>query len=376
MRWNVKLKDLTIKDLMLILLVACLAIIGLLKLDVLSLILHMMIEVIKPFVLGIVFAFLLNLPMEMIQKKIGHHRVLSLLISLIAVFGLLGFLVVIISPQIVQNIRSLVDTFPTDLNSVELMVKDVMTYLQIESDVQAEIIENISVYFSNVGDYLVSRLPDALESVKNFFSHLTTLGLGFIISIYLVIAKEGVLRQLNLLLEAMFNEKVVENLKSLGKLVNHTFTNFVSGQMMEALIIGVLCYIGCLIFGFPNAAINGVMIGITNIIPIFGPIIGTFICALLMFFSSPIQAILFVIFGTCLQQFESHLIYPQVVGTSVGLPPLYVMFAVTISGGLFGLVGMIVGLPVFSVLYALTRQWVHQRIDKKNKKKKTEANES
>lgn len=362
---NVKIKDLTIKDLLILLVVVGVAIIGLLKLDVLTRILHTFIEVLKPFVVGVIFAFLLNLPMQMIQKKLKLNKVVALMLSLVAVFGLFGFLVVIITPQIVENVRSLVASLPTDLHSVEKTLKEIMRYFQVEPAIQREIISNITLYFSSLADFILSRLPDALEGVKNVFSSLTTIGLGFIVSIYLVLAKKEVLRQLNLFTQAIFKPNTVQRLSNLGQLINHTFTNFVSGQMMEALIIGVLCYIGCLIFGFPNPAINGVMIGITNVIPIFGPIIGTFICALLMFFSSPLQAILFVIFGTCLQQFESHLIYPQVVGTSVGLPPLYVMFAVTISGGLFGLPGMVIGLPVFSVLYALCKSWVHGRLERK-----------
>lgn len=365
MRFNVKIKDLTIKDLLTILVVVGIAAIGLLKLDVLTMTLHTLIEVIKPFVFGIVFAFLLNLPMQMIEKKLGLNKIASLLLSLLAIFGLFTFLVVIITPQMVENIRSLVASLPTDMTSLEHMLQETMTYFKIDLPTQQAIIRNITLYFSSIADFILARVPDALQSVKNFFSSLTTIGLGFIMSIYLVLAKKEVLRQLSLLMQAIFKQQTVEKCRQLGHLINHTFTNFVCGQLMEALIIGVLCYLGCLIFNFPNAAINGVLIGMTNVVPIFGPIIGTFICALLMFFSSPLQALLFIIFGTLLQQFESHLIYPQVVGTSVGLPPLYVMFAVTISGGLFGLVGMVIGLPIFSVLYALCRSWVHQRIKQK-----------
>ena len=140
------------------------------------------------------------------------------------------------------------------------------------------------------------------------------------------------------------------------------FPAFITGQLVEAVIIGVLCYIGCLVLGFPYAPILGVIIGCTNIIPIFGAIFGVVLCALLVAFVNPLQGVFFVIFGICLQQFESNLIYPRVVGTSVGLSGLWVLFAITVGGGLFGFAGMLLGLPTFSVIYSLLREEMNRRV--------------
>lgn len=365
MNWNVKLREMTIKDLLMVLGVIALVVVIGWKLEFVMRILTIFFKVIQPVLLGVVFAFLLNLPMQFFLKKFPGKKVLSLILALFCVLLTLTIIVLIVSPQIVENIKSLVTRFPTDMESVESLIREVMDYFNISHEVQDTMIQNMNVYVNQAVDYILARLPDALEMVRNFISEITNIFLSLIISIYILLAKNKVLRQCRLLSQALFSKKINDSLRELMDLIYTTFSNFVSGQLLEALIIGVLCYIGCLIFRFPNPSINAVLIGCTNVIPIFGPIIGTAICAMLMVFSSPMQAILFIIFGTLLQQFESHLIYPQVVGNSVGLPPIYVLFAVIICGGMFGLIGMVLGLPIFSVLYELGKRAVHRRIRKK-----------
>ena len=365
MNWNVKLREMTIKDLLMILGMIALAVFLVWKLDMVMRVLMVFFRVIQPLLLGVVFAFLLNLPMQFFLKKFPGKKVFSLVLSLLCVLLAITIIVLIVSPQIVDNIKSLVMRFPTDMESAESLIREIMDYFNISSDVQETLIQNLNVYVNQAVDYILARLPDAIGVVRNFISEITNILLGLIISIYIILAKSKVLRQCSLLSQALFSKKVNATLREMVDLIYATFSNFVSGQLLEALIIGVLCYIGCLIFRFPNPTINAVLIGCTNVIPIFGPIIGTAICAILMVFSSPMQAIFFVIFGTLLQQFESHLIYPQVVGNSVGLPPIYVLFAVTICGGMFGLIGMVLGLPIFSILYELGKRAVHRRIQKK-----------
>ena len=170
------------------------------------------------------------------------------------------------------------------------------------------------------------------------------------------------IRQLKRALFAFCSEKKYHYLLHVGELVNKTFSSFLTGQLTEAIIIGVLCYIGCLVFRFPYAPILSVIIGCTNIIPIFGAIFGVAVSALLVAFVNPLQGVFFVIFGIVLQQFESNLIYPKVVGGSVGLSGLWVLFAITIGGGLFGFVGMLLGLPTFSVIYFLLREEINRRV--------------
>ena len=169
----------------------------------------------------------------------------------------------------------------------------------------------------------------------------------------------------NYLFQAFLSEKQNKWIVKIAKLTSQTFHNFVTGQLLEAVIIAILCYIGCLILKFPYAQIISVLIGVTNMIPIFGAIMGVMISALLVAMVNPIQALFFIIFGIALQQFESNLIYPRVVGNSVGLSGLWVLFAITIGGGLFGFSGMILGLPIFSIIYSLLKEATYKRIKAK-----------
>jgi predicted PurR-regulated permease PerM len=190
--------------------------------------------------------------------------------------------------------------------------------------------------------------------------------MGIIISIYICFDRDRLAYQSDRVVYALFNEKHYQYIKDVVKLILQTFRQFFTGQITESVIIGVLCYIGCKILNIPYASIAAVVIGITNIIPYFGPFIGATISASLILLVSPIKALIFVIFATLLQQFESNLIYPHVVGSSIGLSALLVLFAITIGGGLFGIVGMIFGLPVFSVIYELFKRYIIIILNNKN----------
>ena len=188
-------------------------------------------------------------------------------------------------------------------------------------------------------------------------------------AIYMLLSKDTLMRQCRKLGQAVLSERHYIQVREIVQLTSETFQNFIAGQLTESLIIGVLCYIGCLILDIPYASIAALVIGFTNIIPYFGPIIGAFISSLLILFISPIKMVVFIIFSTILQQVESNLIYPHVVGGSIGLSALWVLFAVSIGGGLFGIPGMIFGLPTFSVIYELLRRWTNQRMKEKQREK-------
>ena len=192
--------------------------------------------------------------------------------------------------------------------------------------------------------------------------------MGFVMAVYMLLSKDKLLRQVKKVGHAFLNDQKFNQASEVLRLTSSTFENFLAGQLTESVIIGVLCYIGCIILDIPYASIAAVVIGFTNIIPYFGPIIGAVISSVLIIFVSPIKAVIFLIFSTLLQQFESNLIYPHVVGSSVGLSALWVLFAVSAGGGLFGIPGMVFGLPTFSVIYELMRRWTNQRLKEKNTK--------
>ena len=204
-------------------------------------------------------------------------------------------------------------------------------------------------------------LPHLIDMASGFASSIANIFMALVIAVYLTISKNRLITQAKEFLYAFTSKRVNEYLLKVAHLTNVTFANFVTGQLVEAIIIGILCYIGCLILQFPYAPILSVIIGCTNIIPIFGAIFGVGLSALLVAFVDPLQGIFFILFGICLQQFESNLIYPRVVGNTVGLSGLWVLFAITVGGGFFGFAGMLLGLPIFSIIYALLREEMHRR---------------
>ena len=198
-----------------------------------------------------------------------------------------------------------------------------------------------------------------LDFTGTLVSGIVNLIIALAFSFYLLAQKEKLSSNTKKVLFAFFPKKKVTNLLNIIELTDQTFTNFVSGQLLEAVIIGVLCFIGMLIFGMPYAAVISVLVGFTALIPVFGAFIGTAIGAFLILFVSPVKAIWFVVFIIILQQLEGNLIYPKVVGKSVGLPGILVLTAVSIGGSLMGVLGILISVPVCAVLYTLLKRAVN-----------------
>lgn len=329
--------------------------------------LKLIIDILKPFIYGIALAFVFNIPLKYFMNKLPKNlkkgrKLLASLLSIISIIILITILIWIVFPQVVDNVVSLVNAFPGYVDGVIAFGNDLMEKGYISHD----LINELQVYVNEIAnmaiDLLKSLFPQVLGAAGSIASSLKNVVLAVVISVYITISKEKLFRQIKLLLKAFVNDEIRVKIVKVAKLTSQTFENFVTGQLLEAVIIAILCYIGCLILRFPYAPIISVLIGVTNILPIFGAIIGVSISALLVAMVNPIQGLIFIVFGIALQQFESNLIYPRVVGSSVGLSGLWVLFAITIGGGLFGFVGMIIGLPVFSVLYALLKEETHRRI--------------
>ena len=181
-------------------------------------------------------------------------------------------------------------------------------------------------------------------------------------------SKETLIYQIKKILYAFLNNAIVDKILSVGRLTNNTFAKFITGQCIEAIILGVLCFIGMTIFKMPYSLLISVLIGVTALIPVFGAFIGTIPAVFLILIINPIQAIWFVVFILCLQQFEGNIIYPRVVGNSVGLSAIWVMLAMLVGGSTLGLIGMLIGIPLFSVAYQLIKDYTNKRLNKKDLK--------
>ena len=364
MNFKKKVKDATFKEVLILVGLVILMLFILMNYSWLWETLMTLLGVVKPFIYGVCIAFIFNIPMQFFMRKLPPRKdgkkpkLLAAMITLLCFILVITLIIWIIVPRIVDNIIMLLNNFDNYRAEVENFIEVLFANIGLEESAIDSLVNSLSDLSNQFIGVLQSLVPAMFNIVTTIASSITNVIFSILIAMYLVISKEVLIRQGDRIGKVLLNEKRYHVFKELMHLISDTFTSFISGQGIEAVIIGVLCYIGCKILGIEYASIVSVIIGVTNMIPIFGAIIGTAFSALFIAFVNPIQGLVFLVFGICLQQFESNLIYPHVVGSSIGLPALWVLFAVTVGGGLFGVAGMIFGLPTFSVIYEVFRRYI------------------
>jgi predicted PurR-regulated permease PerM len=374
---DVSMKDKTRKDIIIIISYIALVIFALVNFSKIIAFLGKVISIFSPFLLGIILAFVLNVLNNFIEKKIFGKikpskiwnkikRPLCITLSLILVFLTIFFVMNLLIPQLKNSASLFTDTLPA-------YKEDIIGILN-KFDVDESTVNKVGEYLDNFGkvitDYIKGNSKDVITvttevatSVVNIISKgIITL----VFAIYMIAQKETLSRQINKVMKAYLKPKTINKINTVGTLANKTFSNFVTGQCLEALIFGSLVFVGMLIFRFPYASTIGVLLGFTALIPIFGAFIGTAIGFILIMMVSPVKAILFVVFIIVLQQIEGNLIYPRVVGKSIGLPGMWVLLSVTVGGSIGGILGMLIATPLCSLLYALFTKMVNDRL-KSNK---------
>lgn len=335
-------------------------------------------SLISPFVIGLCIAYLVNvllrpvenLWMKLLNKRKGKwpeklKRPLCLLLTILLVIGIILAIVLIIMPELRDSVASLIDMIPSYAEEVQRWWVSLSTFLDKYSIDLPE--------FDFKPDKLIDILKDGgtvlFNTTASVAGSIVTAVMNFVIafafSIYILAQKETLKRQSMKVLTAVMKPEKLDKLLNLLRLANKTFTNFITGQLTEAVIIGALCFIGMTIFRMPYAPAISVLVGFTALIPVFGAFIGTAVGAFLILLVKPIQAVWFVIFIIVLQQFEGNLIYPKVVGKSVGLPGIWVLVAVTVGGNAMGVMGMLISVPLCSVLYAVSREAVNNKLKMK-----------
>lgn len=375
MRGTIKLRDFTLRNMILLVSYIALLILGLIYFDEILAFVGLLLDIINPFIIGFALAFILNIPMKFFIRKLPikkekTKKIVAATLSLLLIIAIVVISIIVILPQIIENIKSLIQNLPIYFNEISIVLEKVLSQVDISYDVAEKLKAFQETMVSDLLTQMTSWVPSIASGVTHFTSSVVNIFMGVVMAIYMLFSKDKLLRQMRKLTRACLNDEQARNAKEVVALTGKTFENFVAGQLTESVIIGVLCYVGCIILNIPYASIAALVIGFTNIIPYFGPIIGAAISSILILLVSPIKAIIFIIFSSLLQQFESNLIYPHVVGSSVGLSALWVLFAVSVGGGLFGIPGMVLGLPTFSVIYELVRRWTNMRIQQKEEKAK------
>lgn len=323
-----------------------------------------------PFILGGGIAFLLNIPMKNIEKhiklkSIKSARAISLITTIILFIVVLLLAVLVVVPQLVESVIQLQYKIPSFVRSVEVFLNKYFS----DRPWIMESLDSININWDEIGRNISSLLSQGVGSlisgwfsaVKGVAGAMTNLGIGFIFAIYLLIGKETLASQFKKLVKVYLPDEIGEKILEVLGLSERIFSGFFTGQCLEACILGMMFIIALTALRLPYALLIGVLIAITALIPVFGAFVGLFVGAFLMLIQSPVDAAIFVVAFFVIQQIEGNLIYPHVVGNSVGLPAIWVLLAVTLGGSMMGVVGMILFIPGFSVLYTLIKENVHSK---------------
>ena len=350
------------------------------------------IKILAPILIGFCLAFILNIVMNFFEEKVFKSiskskkrfvrsvlRPLSLISTIIVTLGFIILLMFTIIPQLEDSIMLLVEKVPVYYQDFVSWVDSLVERFGLE--ISTEILHNPQFKiedivtmaeklftFESTGDILNTTMGVTSSVV----SGVVNLGLGFVIAIYILAEKERIGNFTNRILEAILPTKPYKHFCDICSVASNSFSNFITGQFTDAFILAILTFVGMIIFGFPNAAIVSIIIGISALVPVLGPIVGEIIGCLLIFMESPLKALFFLIFVLVLQAIDNNFIYPKIVGKSVGLPGMLVLISVIVGGNIGGILGVLLGVPTASVIYAFVVDWLKSR----NKKEENTDNQN
>ena len=342
-------------------------------------VLGIILGIIKPFILGGAIAYVLSLPMSFIERKLlffmkGKRerlkRVFSILLSLVFVTLLVLLLLLTVIPEIARAIQNIGREVPIALERLgAFLEKHLSLSAGVIPDLSETIEDNWESFLSKLLPVLKSGIGTILSTTFSaagvFVSSIASFFVSLIFAIYILGDKERLGRQLGTLKKAYLKEETNKRVDHFISILNKSFSSFITGQCMEAVILGSIFMVVLSILRMPYAVMIGVVVMFSALLPIVGAFIACFIGAFLILLESPVKALVFVIVFLVVQQLENNLIYPRVVGSSVGLPSIWVFFAVTIGGSLFGVVGMLIFIPLVSTLYILIKEDTEKRIIEK-----------
>lgn len=349
------------------------------------------VTVFMPFITGFALAYVLNPIMVFFEevcfynlyKKIKKQKIennrsakkwfryISAFLTIVVFLMILYSLIMMIAPQIILNIQILVKSVPdyavrlsNSANEFLVQYPKIKTMIdeywsEASKSITSKILPQIQEFLNNYSVSVIGSIVSVFRSLFNFI-------VGIIIALFLLVDKEIFLGQAKKICYAIFNEKRANNYINNLRYADKIFGGFITGKIIDSMIIGILCYICMLILDLPFAALISVVVGVTNVIPYFGPIIGAIPSAFIVLMVSGKSCLIFIIFILILQQFDGNILGPKILGSSTGLGSFWVIFSITVFSGLFGLIGMFLGVPLFALIYAAFRTYINQRLSRKN----------
>ena len=366
------------KSILLIITYAVLLVLCLVQFEALLGLLGQVLHLLQPVFIGFALAFILNRPCQFFYRIYDQglrrarleklSRPLAVVSAYVALIVVLAVIISFIIPKVAESVQLFAAQLGGYLYNLQGMLAELLAYLHVDESIFDMLpgIPELTSYLRTALEGLAQGLTSTVMGVVSFtstlISMLVTGVLSLIFSIYMLGGRETLLPQCRNLLRAYVKPPIANTVLDVVRLTADTFTNFVTGQVIEACILGALCATGMLFIQADYAPLVGVIIGVSALIPVAGAYIGAILAAFLLLMVSPLKALIFLVFLAILQQIEGNVIYPRVVGTSIGLPGIWVLTAVTVGGGLFGLPGVLLSVPVASVLYTLLRRDVRRRL--------------
>lgn len=338
--------------------------------------LGILVQIVMPVLIGIAIAFVLNIPMSFCERYVFQFmnrirgrrlrekgkRAAAMVLTFIFIGLLITGLVTFVIPQLQKSVEMLIAKFPGYVESFNTLVNHLLEWLHLPEEAWNQLSSQWQDLFPKLSSSLIGVMPEIVNTTRNITQGVFNFIMGFIISVYMLADKERLLALKDKLMLAYIPDKARHFINEVGHVANQTFHGFIAGQITEAFILGTLCAIGLAILQVPYALLIGVLVGVTSIIPIFGAFLGAVPSGLILLVVKPVYCLIFIIYIICLQQVESNVIYPKVVGTSVGISGLWVLIGMLMGGSLFGFTGMILGIPGFAVLYSVVRTLTDNRI--------------
>ena len=327
------------------------------------------INILSPFAGGIVIAYILD-PMvkffytRLFKEKKGTRGFAILLAYAVAIL-LLMLLAWLVVPQIVNSIGMLFTNFPSYIQGVQEMLLYVQSEYGIDLQQATKMLDDSEAMVKEIYAMATNAMPQIVASIGSVASNFVAIFTSIAASIYMLADKDHLLHQLRTLAHAFLPEKVASNTLRICHYANVNFTGFFVGKIIDSAIIGVITFVAMTILRLDFAVLISVFIGITNIIPVFGPFIGAIPSVFILLLIDPLQAVIFCVLILIIQQVDGNFIGPKILGSSIGISALWILFSIVVGGDLFGIVGMVVGVPVFATLYGLAQEFVHYALDKR-----------
>lgn len=335
-------------------------------------------QVVFPFLLGLGLAFILNVPLRFFERQIERlcrgrktllykkRRIVSFLLTICAVLGVIALVMLLVIPQMTVTVSQIIEQIPKFTRTVSGWLRDLQERIPQLKNTIGNLEEGWDVIGKALSKLSSTQIAGMFSStvgiISNAISGVVSFFIAFVFACYVLFQKETLSEQCKKLLFGLFPVKTADRLLGMARLANSTFSKFMVGQCLEAAILSLMFIVTMSVLRMPYAVMIGCVIGILSLVPIVGAFVGCFIGAFLILMVSPVQALIFVGVFLILQQIEGNLVYPHVVGNSVGLPSIWVLVAVTLGGNLLGVAGMIIGIPIVSMIYVMLAKYINVKL--------------